>query len=210
MVSCQWHFDIISYGGWNVQRIWCKYSNGWTTNTKLFLLQKKKSSKSFIIFIFGKIPCPVKPVEHHCALWQYRLSRFQTGDTKLERFLSKNQHTQRKWLNFKNWCSGELSKIGHHFRKLMLSKNVYNRKSALKMKFFNEKNEKDSNDFWHSKLNLKVKFWHFLTPAHYINSQNSIVSFGYVDFLAKISQILLPHFENSTTRALVWWALKVK
>ena len=33
----------------------------------------------------------------------------QTGSTKLERFLPKNQHTQRKLLN---WINGELSKIG--------------------------------------------------------------------------------------------------
>ena len=32
--------------------------------------------------------------------------------TKLERFLPKNQRTQRKLLNF-----GEVSEIGHHFRK---------------------------------------------------------------------------------------------
>ena len=32
------------------------------------------------------------------------------GCTKLERFLPKNQHTQRKLLNFENWCSGEVSK----------------------------------------------------------------------------------------------------
>ena len=40
---------------------------------------------------------------------------FQMGDTRLERFLPKNQHTQRKLLNLENWCSGELSKIGHRF-----------------------------------------------------------------------------------------------
>jgi hypothetical protein len=43
------------------------------------------------------------------------LSSFQAGDTKLERFLPKNKHTQGKLLNFEYWCSGELSKIGHHF-----------------------------------------------------------------------------------------------
>ena len=37
--------------------------------------------------------------------------------SKLERFLSKNQNTQRKLLNFENWVNGEVSKIGHHFRK---------------------------------------------------------------------------------------------
>ena len=29
------------------------------------------------------------------ALWQYGLWSFQTGGTKLERFLPKNEHTQR-------------------------------------------------------------------------------------------------------------------
>ena len=43
-------------------------------------------------------------------LWQYGLWSFQTGDTKLERVLSKNQHTQRKLLNFEFWITGELSK----------------------------------------------------------------------------------------------------
>ena len=39
-----------------------------------------------------------------CNLWQYGLWSFQTGagGTKLERFLPKNQHTQRKLLNFQN------------------------------------------------------------------------------------------------------------
>ena len=43
-------------------------------------------------------------------LWQYGLWSFQTGDTKLERFLPNNQHTQRKLLNFEFWINGELSK----------------------------------------------------------------------------------------------------
>ena len=30
--------------------------------------------------------------------------------TKLESFLSQNQHTQRKSLNFEDWCSEEVSK----------------------------------------------------------------------------------------------------
>ena len=42
---------------------------------------------------------------------------FSRRGTKLEIFLSKNQHTQRKLLNFENWVNGEVSKIGHHFRK---------------------------------------------------------------------------------------------
>ena len=42
---------------------------------------------------------------------------FKRGGTKLERFLRKNQHTQRKLLNFENWINGEVLKIGHHFSK---------------------------------------------------------------------------------------------
>ena len=48
-------------------------------------------------------------------LWQYGLWSFQTGYMKLERFFHKNQHTQRKLLNFEFWVNGEQLKIGHHF-----------------------------------------------------------------------------------------------
>ena len=47
------------------------------------------------------------------TIWLHGLSSFQAGDTKLERFMPKNQHTQRKLVNFiicvcgavKNWTS---------------------------------------------------------------------------------------------------------
>ena len=47
-------------------------------------------------------------------------------------------------MNFENWCEGELSKIGHHFSndmilKMILSRNVNNKKCASKFIFFNEK-----------------------------------------------------------------------
>ena len=42
--------------------------------------------------------------------WQYGLWNFQAGGPKLERFLPKNQHTQRKLLNSKNWVNEKLSK----------------------------------------------------------------------------------------------------
>ena len=51
------------------------------------------------------------------TVWQYGLWSFQTGGTKLERYLPKNQHTQRKLLNLENWVNGEVLKIGHHFSK---------------------------------------------------------------------------------------------
>ena len=43
------------------------------------------------------------------------LSGFQAGGIKVERFLLKNQHTLRKFLNFENWTNGEpqyFAKIG--------------------------------------------------------------------------------------------------
>ena len=44
------------------------------------------------------------------TLWHYGLWSFQTGGTKLERFLPRNQRTQRKFLNFENWTNGDVSK----------------------------------------------------------------------------------------------------
>ena len=54
-----------------------------------------------------------------CTLYimAIRVVEFSIGGTKLERFLPKNQHTQRKLLNFENWVNGKVSKIGHHFSK---------------------------------------------------------------------------------------------
>jgi hypothetical protein len=60
------------------------------------------------VFKFSQL-LPASPV------WQYRLWSFQMGDTKLEIFLHKNQHTHRKLFNFEFWINGKLSKIGHHF-----------------------------------------------------------------------------------------------
>mgnify|MGYP007048728372 CR=1 FL=1 len=37
-----------------------------------------------------------------------RVVEFSDGGAKLERFLPKNQYTQRKLFNFENWISGGL------------------------------------------------------------------------------------------------------
>ena len=37
--------------------------------------------------------------------------------------MPKNQHNQRKLLNFENWVSGEVSKIEHNFSKYSDLKN---------------------------------------------------------------------------------------
>ena len=43
-----------------------------------------------------------------------RVVEFSIGGYKIRK-MPKNQHTQRKLLNFEFWINGELSKIGHHF-----------------------------------------------------------------------------------------------
>ena len=42
----------------------------------------------------------------NCQLWQYGLWSFKTRDTNLEKILHKDQHTQKKLLNFENWTNG--------------------------------------------------------------------------------------------------------
>ena len=46
-----------------------------------------------------------------------RVVKFSNGGYEIKRLLPKNQHTQRKLLNFENWVNGEVSKIGQHFSK---------------------------------------------------------------------------------------------
>ena len=52
--------------------------------------------------------CSNLAIKGASSIWQYGLWSFQTGGTKLERFMPKNQHTQRKLLIFENWISGGL------------------------------------------------------------------------------------------------------
>ena len=71
-------------------------------------------------------------------------------------------------------------------QKLSLEKNVFNKKCSPKLIFLDEIFFwKNSVDFWHRKLTLKVQFWHFLRPWHYVNLQNTAVSFEYSWFLSK-------------------------
>ena len=51
----------------------------------------------------------------------YGLWSFQTGGSKLERFMIKNQDSQRKLLNFESWINGKLSKSP----KILLSKSIF-------------------------------------------------------------------------------------
>ena len=72
------------------------------------------------------------------AVMVIRVVEFSRGEgTKLERFLPKNQHTQRQLLNFEWRCSGELSKIGHHFRKKWFKNGSYQKMSITKIVLLN-------------------------------------------------------------------------
>ena len=70
---------------------------------------KRESSSSLVSTGLAKLVLIVN-LDCMSRLWQYGMWSFQTGGTKLERFLPKNQHTQRKLLNFENWVNGEVSK----------------------------------------------------------------------------------------------------
>ena len=56
------------------------------------------------------------------------LLSFQNGETKFERFLPKNQHTQKKLLNFENWTNSDpqylvkirVFKVNHFILPLLL------------------------------------------------------------------------------------------
>ena len=71
------------------------------------------------------------------------------------------------------------------FQELKLSKKIFfYKKCSSKQLFLIEKIiQKYSDDSWHRKFTLKIRFWHFLT-----NCQNysTVVSFEYVDFWPNI------------------------
>ena len=64
---------------------------------------------------------------------------FEQGE-KLERFQHKDQHTQRKLLNFEFWINGELSKIGYHFNNKVILSKISITKNVLLNWYFNAKN----------------------------------------------------------------------
>ena len=70
------------------------------------------------------------------TIWQYGLWSFQIGGTILERFLPKNQHTQRKLLNFENWVSGEVSKNAKSPNLLTFKVNFLYKKLSESFSFF--------------------------------------------------------------------------
>ena len=74
--------------------------------------------------------------KENSILWQYGLWSFQTVYIKLERFLPKNQNTQRKLFNFENCCSGK-----HQFQRfcpfVAFERYIGNSKNSLISYFCN-------------------------------------------------------------------------
>ena len=66
---------------------------------------------------------------------------FSREGYKIRKIFALFQHTQRNLSNLENWCSGELSKIGHHFSNKLMVSNVNFKKCAPK------NIEKDSYNF---------------------------------------------------------------
>ena len=65
----------------------------------------------FLIYkgIVEIFPFSVEDLELYGAHMVIRVVEFSSEGSKLERFLPKNQHNQRKSLNSENWCNGEAS-----------------------------------------------------------------------------------------------------
>ena len=91
------------------------------------------------------------------TLRQYGLWTFQVGGTKLKIFFYKNHHPQSKLLNIEFLFNGIILQSNKKIWKLILSKNINNKKVLLNWYSSMKKNEKDSDNFWHRKLTLKVR-----------------------------------------------------
>ena len=138
------------------------------------------------------------------------MSSFQLGGTKLERFLLKNQHTSRKLLNFENWCSGELWKIGHHFRKQSYLKMSITKNVLLNWYSSMKKNEKDLDDFWHRKLTLKVKFCHFLTLFERLPLLQNLKFLWLLltNFVSPVWKVHNPYYHNLGVSVLHYFTIR--
>ena len=84
-------------------------------------------------------------------------------------------------------------------QKLKLEKNVFYRKWSPKIIFLNDFFWKNSVDFWHRKLTLKVRFRHFLMNHYSSQGCFKTISFEHVESWAKILHFRTHHLKNYTT-----------
>ena len=91
-----------------------------------------------------------------------------------------------KLLNFRIGLMASCQKLGILLENKVIEELTYYQKISSVIHILKWKtNKRDSDKFRIIKMTLKVKFWHYLTPHHYTNSQNSIISFDYSWFLPK-------------------------
>ena len=115
--------------------------------------------------------------------------------TKLESFLPKNQHTERKLLNFKFWIDCELSKSA----KIWLSKSIFYVKNHPKLSPFFFIEEYQLFDKINFSITLLLKWCPIFDSSTLIqNSKFNNFLWVYVDSYAKIFLILYSPLENST------------
>ena len=117
----------------NALKLWCFR----LVSEEIFIVWRSNFIKDFR-FNFTEICAHVNFGVYLSTRREYGLWSFQMGNTKLERFLPKNQHTQRKLLNFEFWINGELFKSA----KVWLLKSIFYVKnhSNLSQFFFSLKN----------------------------------------------------------------------
>ena len=85
------------------------------------------------------------------------------GGTKLERFLPKDQHTQRKLSNFENWSNGEVSKSAKSPNLLTFKVNLlYQKLSKSFSIYFSLKNINLGACFLLLPLNYVVLKWYLV------------------------------------------------
>ena len=79
------------------------------------------------------------------TLMVVRVVEFSSWGYKIWKIFAKNQHTQKKLLNFENWCNGEVSKSA----KIQLSKSIFYAKNHRNLShFFSMSNSFFIDNFW--------------------------------------------------------------
>ena len=102
------------------------------------MLHQNSRTKGLVTWL----PCCfwMKDKRYVSNLWQFGLWSFQTGVKKLERFVPRNQHTQRKLLNFENWVNREVSESVKKYQNLTFKVNFLSQKLSESFSFFSLKN----------------------------------------------------------------------
>ena len=104
-----------------------------------------------------------------------------------------------------------LSKTAHNSKQLIASKIKVIKKCCLKLSISIEKKTQkdfiDSNNFWHKKLALKVRFWYFLMNCHSSFSQNIVILLSMLIFCKIMLLIITPLSNKFHNRIDTIWLI---